>query len=148
MMAAPLLSACGSTAGSKADTTKLKRKGLQRRRHELTWVASFTGSTAAEISKLATNRHTVNGQWKLVFSVKDVNLTNPKQAPAAAGLILPGSRIRFAEDPTCPNQTKATTGLYTYRISGNRLTLAEVDHSDSCGLRVKALTSKTWIKGP
>ena len=90
-----------------------------------------------------------------MFNAKTVSLTNPQHAPAAAGVLvasdqkgLTGGRIRFAVDPMCPNQDKVTPGLYTYRVSGDRLTVKEVGHSDSCSLRAKALTSKTWTKGP
>jgi hypothetical protein len=151
LLAAPALSACGSSASHHQRTAELKRKGLERRRSQVTWVANITGSTASQIAKLAIDRKgTSDGKWHLVFQARNVNLTNPQGAPAAAGLILgsrrSSGRMRFGADPKCPDQSKATTGLYDYRISGSRLTVTELNHSDSCSLRVKALTGASWTK--
>ncbi len=151
LLAAPVLSACGSTTSHHQATVDLKRKGLQRRRSQVTWVAIFTGPTASQIGKLAVDRKGASsGRWRLVFNARNVNLTNPKGAPAAAGLILgsrqSSGRMRFGADPKCPGQSKPTTGLYAYRISGSRLTVTELNPSDSCSLRVKALTGAPWTK--
>jgi hypothetical protein len=155
IIAAPLLSACGSTSSHHQATVDLKRRRLQRRRDQVTWVTTFSASQNRELSKLVLDHKAASGPWKLVFQAKDVNLTNPSQAPAAAGVVennthsaLTSGRMRFAADPKCPNQTKPTPGLYTYRTSSNRLTVTEVGKSDSCSLRAKALTTKTWTRDP
>jgi hypothetical protein len=151
LLAAPALSACGAATSHHQRTVELKRKSLQRRRSQITWVALFTGPSASQIGKLAIDRKGASsGRWHLIFNARNVNLTNPKGAPAAAGLILgsrqSSGRMRFAADPKCPGQSKPTTGLYAYHISGSRLTVTELSHSDSCRLRVKALTATTWTK--
>jgi hypothetical protein len=152
-VAAPVLSACGSASSHHQTTADIKRKGLQRRRDQVTWLATFSASAGRSLSKLTLDHKATGGQWHLVFSAKNVNLTNPKQAPAAAGVLLTNThsaltqgRMRFAADPKCPDQTKPTEGRYTYRVSGTRLTVTKV--SDSCRLRTKALTTKTWVKDP
>lgn len=152
---APVLSACGSATSHHQTTVDIKRRRLQRRRDQVTWLASFSGSQGRELSKLTLDHKTASGRWHLVFSAKNVNLTNPKQAPAAAGILetsthsaLTQGRMRFTADPKCPNQTKPTQGMYTYQVSGSRLTVSEVGHSDSCSLRAKALTTRPWVKDP
>ena len=149
LVAAPALSACGESAsGHKQTTAELKRKSLQRRRNQVTWIAALNGSLAQQAAKLAIDRRTATrGHWHLIFNATNVNLTNPRQAPTAAGVLVAGNRIKFAADPKCPNQGKATTGLYTYRVSGKTLTVKEVGHTDSCALRVRVLTSASWTKG-
>ena len=159
-VAIPVLSACGSATSHHQTTVDLKRKRLQRRRDQVTWLATFSGSVGRDLSKLTLDHKTTSGQWHLVFAAQNVNLTNPKQAPAAAGILMTSNhsaltqgrltqgRMRFAADPKCPNQTKPTQGIYAYRVSGSRLTVTEVGHNDSCSLRAKALTTETWVKDP
>ena len=119
---------------------------MQRRRDQVTWVATLSGSLARDAAKLSLDHRTTNGHSHLVFNAKNVHLTNPRQAPTGAGLLLTGSRMKFSADPKCPNQSKATGS--TYRRSSDTLTVKEVDHNDSCALRARTLTSRTWTKGP
>jgi hypothetical protein len=87
------------------------------------------------------------GRWRLRFRGGSVELINPSgdAGPGATPFfLLPGKRIRFAPDPSCPGQTRVTAGVYSYDFSAEKLTFTEVGHTDSCRDHAKVLTSHPW----
>lgn len=63
--------------------------------------------------------------------------TATAESVTATTLVLPA-------DPRCVGQVQATTGTYTYVITGSQLTFTDV--SDSCANRAVNLTAHPWAK--
>ncbi len=139
VLGAGLVSACGSS--SHAPTNIVRRKARATEKAEAHWVANVTGASGAS-SKAP------SGKWHLdvEFRPKTAYLTTPANKPFSTAQLVAGNRLKFAVLASCSKQGKPTPGLYSYRTTGNRMTLTKL--SDSCAARSTILTAQPWTKAP
>lgn len=142
---AALAAACGGSGGSGATATATPTATASPEATgplDGTWTTVFSGTEQAVGAPLPA------GTWTLKFSAGGYKSslfdpngaifgTETAQSVTATTLVLPA-------DPRCVGQVQATTGTYTYAISGSQLTFTEV--SDSCGNRALNLTAHPWSK--
>ena len=128
-----LVSACGSS--SNPPNTLVNQKSARKAKSEIHWVASISGGAGVK-----------SGKWHLNFQplAHQVFLTTPANKPFSTGQLLTRNRIKFGTLPTCHNQGKASTGMYSYHSSASQLTVTS--QGDSCKERTAILTGQSWTK--
>ena len=107
-----------------------------------TWTTVFSGTEQAVGAPLPA------GTWTLKFSAGGYKslLFDPNGAvfSGATAQTVTATMLVLPADPHCVGQVQATTGTYTYVITGSQLTFTEV--SDSCGNRALNMTAHPWTK--
>ena len=142
---AALATACGGSATATATPTEAPSATASP---EATGPLDGTWTTVFSGTEQAVGRPLPAGTWTLKFSAGGYKAmlfdpngaifsTATAQSVTATTLVLPA-------DPHCVGQVQATTGTYTFVISGSQLAFTEV--SDSCGNRALNLTAHPWTK--
>lgn len=141
---AAVAAACGGSGGRGVTATATPAAASPEATGPLdgTWTTVFSGTEQAVGAPLPV------GTWTLKFSAAGYKqlLFDPSGAvfSAATAQTVTATTVVLPADPHCVGQVQATTGTYTYVISGSQLTFTEV--SDSCGNRALNLTAHPWIK--
>jgi hypothetical protein len=88
------------------------------------------------------------GKWELQITSATDAFFQPPQGPsfpAGNPIELSNDRIVFAPDPECPTQEGTPgKGIYEWQLSGETLTLTEVE--ETCRDRAFVLISNPWSK--
>ena len=142
---AALAAGCGGSGGNGATATATPTATASPQATgplDGTWTSLFSGT------EQAVGRPLPAGTWTLKFSAAGYKslLFDPNGAVfgGATAQTVTATTLVLPADPHCVGQVQATTGTYTYVISGSQLTFTEV--SDSCGNRALNLTAHPWTK--
>lgn len=108
---------------------------------EGTWSTTFT---AIDVSPIGS--HFGPGTWLLIIHGESSTLYKPE------GTVMDISTLELAgpdeivvpAEPSCIVQAQPTTGIYTFRITGDRLVFTKVQ--DSCVNRAFQFTAHPWTK--